>query len=243
MVSARVLLLAASVLLDCGPKTTTTPEPSPPRAIPAKASPLEEPQRWLEALGLTFRGGPIPVAKVSEAEAVAELSRRNDAVWPEDRVLHILGMMWLLLGDAALGVDIEVVRQGMRQGASKPAIAYYGRERIALIDKEAMSLAPTPLILTHEMVHAYQDQQLPGGVFETLQSARTIDELSTLQLTLEGHAEFVSLAAFVAGRGVPPERLTPAFFDPGSSRRTLRETSPEPPPLPESPSDFPLHFA
>ena len=211
--SARALSLTACLVLGC---KTAAGAPSP--EAPAESSPLDAPQAWLEALGLTFEGPAIPVAKVSEAEATAELSRRNDAVWPEDRVLHILGLMWLMLGDDALGVDIAVVRQGMRQGASRPALAYYGRDRIALIDKEATALAPTPLLLTHELVHAYQDQQLPQGVFDTLRSADTIDELSTLQLTLEGHAEFVGMAAFVAGRGVALDRLTPAFFDPGSAR-------------------------
>ena len=209
-VSARALLLTACLAAGCR-ATAHNPAPIAPR----EPSPLDAPRSWLEALGLTLEGATIPVVKVSEAEAMAELSRRNDALWPEDRVLHIVGMTWLMLGDEALSVDIEMLRQGMRQGAARPAIAYYDRERIALVDKEAAALAPAPLILTHELVHAYQDQQLPGGVFETLQRADTLDALSTLQLTIEGHAEFVSTAAFVAGRGVDLRRLTPAFFDSG----------------------------
>lgn len=203
------------LLAACKPAPVMEP-PAPTHA--AAASPLEEPQRWLEDIGLTFRGGPLPVVTVSEAEAAAELSRRSDALWPEDRVLNIMGLMWMMLGDAALGVDPEIVRAGMRLGATKPALAYYGRERIAMIDKEATSLAPTPLLLTHEMVHAYQDEQLPGGVFEALESSPTIDVLSTRQLTLEGHAEFVGMAAFMQGRTASLERLSPAVFDPGAAR-------------------------
>lgn len=198
-------------------KPTPTVEPAAP--APAESpSALDEPRRWLEDLGLAFRGGPLPVVKVSEAEAAEELSRRSDALWPEDRVLNVMGLMWMMLGDAALGVDPEAVRVGMRLGATKPALAYYGRERIAMIDKEATSLAPTPLLLTHEMVHAYQDEQLPGGVFEVLESSPTIDVLSTRQLTLEGHAEFVGMAAFMKGRTASLERLSPAVFDPGAAR-------------------------
>ncbi|MCR9166138.1 MAG: hypothetical protein ACE37F_21855 [Nannocystaceae bacterium] len=212
--SARGLLAAALVLTACRP----TPEPPVAPAHARSPSGLEEPRRWLEALGLELRGGPLPVATVSEEEAAAELSRRSDALWPEDRVRNVLGLMWMMLGDGALGVDPQAVRAGMRLGATKPALAYYGRDRIAVIDKEAASLAPTPLLLTHELVHAYQDEQLPGGVFEALESSTSIDALATRQLTLEGHAEFVSMAAFLRGRTGSLDGLSPALFDPGAAR-------------------------
>ncbi len=216
----RALLLPIAVVLvgGCTPKPHETPTTPPPSQPPARQTEIDQARGWLRDFGLEFTGASIPVVTVSQAEAAAELGRRADSMWPDERVEHVYGAMWLLLGNEVLSVDPDVVRAGMKLGATQPTIAYYGRQRIALIDKEAMGLAPRDLILTHEVVHAYQDQQIAGGIFERLATADSIDALTAMQLAIEGHAQFVGMAAFLGARGVAPERITPSFFDSGTAR-------------------------
>lgn len=223
----RTLVLA----LTAAAAACSAAKPQAPQASPTSADALDiEPgvaqmRLWLEDFGVVLTGAPLPIVTVTEADAFEELGGRVDDMWPEVRVHQLRGLMWILLGDEVRDADTRAIRSGLRAGSSQNAIAYYGRERIALIDKDAMEVAPRDLILTHEVVHAYQDQLLGGQLFERLGSAESIDSLSALQLTVEGHATFVSTAAFMGARGVTHEQLTPSLFDSSSARIMAPGTS------------------
>ncbi|MGH1342108.1 MAG: hypothetical protein ACRBN8_11180 [Nannocystales bacterium] len=219
----RTLLLALTVAVAaCSASRPTAPAPIPPAPLnPVDGNPepdVQEIRRWLQEFGLQLSDAPLPIVKVSEADALAELGETGDRMWPEVRVEQLRALMWILLGDVARNADTGLIRTGLRAGSSQNALAYYRPERIALIDKEAMDMSPRDFILTHEVVHAYQDQLLGGQLFERLANTATIDALSAQQLTVEGHATFVGTAAFMGSRGVTPDQLTPSLFDAGSGK-------------------------
>ena len=215
-------LLALALAPGCRP--TVEPEPERPHvgAPPAQAKLVDGAVASLRALGFEVDVEGFAIDSVSEAKAKAEMSRRTDALWPAKRLQRLHALAWLLVGNGVLAVDAEVLREAMHVGAARPTVAYYAPKRIVFIEKEQAKLVPRDLILTHELVHAYQDQQLDAGVFARLEGADTLDELWVAQLAIEGHAQFVGMVAFLQRRGIAAADVPASMFNAG----TMRLTSP-----------------
>ena len=215
-------LLALASALGCPRTAEPEPEPPQPEAPSAQTKLVEEAVASLKALDFVVDVEGFAIDSVSETKARAEMGRRTDALWPPDRLQRLHALAWLLVGNAVLSVDAEMLREAMHVGAARPTVAYYAPKRIVFIDKEQTKLVPRDLILTHELVHAYQDQQLKQGVFARLEEAQSLDELWVSQLAIEGHAQFVAMVAFLHRKGIAPADIPASMFHSG----TLRLTSP-----------------
>lgn len=194
-VAAAVVALACPALLaSC--QGEPTPLPGPYGREVAKAIPLVE-----KAVGLPFKTPPrVQTRDRSELREV--LQAKFDASQPalemagEERAYKLFGLL----------PDSLDLRSFLLSLLSEQVVGYYdpATKVLYVIGDSAGAGAPSPEILnvtiTHELVHALQDQYLP---LDSLTKARTNDNDGAMaaQALIEGQATFEQLNIMLGGGG------------------------------------------
>jgi hypothetical protein len=158
----------------------------------------------LDHSGLELRE-PVRLARRSRDELQAYLLTKLDEEFPPDRARDVV-TVYSLLGLMESEVDLRQVLLSVYQ---EQVAGFYDPDSTALFVMDDQADAALRPLLTHELVHALQDQAVAlDGLTDPLAGH---DRATAAQAAVEGHATLVMLEVS-AGPGVDLTRV-PGFAD------------------------------
>lgn len=115
------------------------------------------------------------------------------------------------------------LRKAAVAGVGGTVSAYYQSDRKALVFQQntLSKLNDLDALVTHELVHAHQDQQ-PGGIHAYVKRD-TLDATKAAHALLEGGAELIAATVMLRRSGKDTDSLTEATFDGALNRMLVGE--------------------
>lgn len=201
-------------------------------SVPTKPGPIEGDDHGLAAaqvlalagLGVHVASAGLKVKTRTIGEVEVEFERRLAKMWTRRQLDALRHLARLMVGDEALaGVTDQAFVHAIAQTVLRGMNAFYDFDSGDLVFLDRKDRAPADIeeLVLHELVHAYQDQRLEGGLSRMFDGERiTLDELRIAQLVTEGHAQLVTHAARLQERGRSLADLDPNDLDAGAQRLT-----------------------
>ena len=220
----------AVVVFGCSRSELPTPADQPTAAVDASvadAAPLETRAlrriaRELAAMGLDIDVSRIKSKRVGLAEATRFLDHQQDQLFAPHHftVFHTVGTA-LGIPSGMDGADLR--RQTVTMLTKAFAGLYdWGSDTMMLLDTDMAKLLRQDAVLSHELVHAFQDQHWD---LTRLGKTKSVEQLKVLQCLIEGHAELVSTAMMLKREGKSLHALDPKMFRNALGRLSVPEAA------------------
>lgn len=170
----------------------------------------------LAAMGFDIDLGRLSIEVSDPDDCLADIDRQQDMFFPES---YFTGFHMFL---ECLGLSRgspEALRSEAVTTVLQQMSAYYQADRQTLVFPRTQlnglveGLGQVDYLLAHELVHAYQDQQL-GGLVELLSATgRTREQIDIARCLIEGQSEAVAMALVLARQGQTLESVDDSMLD------------------------------
>ncbi|MBI5499605.1 MAG: hypothetical protein HY907_05150 [Deltaproteobacteria bacterium] len=185
--------------------------PADPKVAPYEAV-VDKLVAELAALGFAVDRTRLTLEVRGPEETREDLDRQQDMLF---RPGHFEGLHALLrLFTHDVGRDAAELRRATVDALAGAAAAYYQADRDALVflDTSLARLADIEVLVAHELVHAWQDQQ--GDLIAFLERNKSsLDGVTVGRCLMEGLAEAVSIALLLGRGGHTLRDLDPGDLD------------------------------
>ncbi|MFT7462929.1 MAG: hypothetical protein ACI9EF_001271 [Pseudohongiellaceae bacterium] len=228
MVSRWTLLCCSTLMAmsgGCSRVSESAPLGRQPSAdVEASGEVSEHEERALVIVGeLADLGFEIDLERLSievsdTEDCWADVDRQQDMFFPET---YFTGFLALLecLGLNPTDVDAVELRALSVETLAQQMSAYYQADREALVfprnrlNAFVEGMGQLDYLIAHELVHAYQDQQL-GGLEQILSAGgRTREQVEIARCVIEGHGEIVAMALLQERQGASVEEISTETLD------------------------------
>ncbi len=170
----------------------------------------------LAAMGFDIDLDSLSIEVSDLEDCVADVDRQQDMFFPES---YFTGLHMFLECLGLSSESPEALRKVAVTTVLQQMSAYYQADRQTLVFPRSRlnglmeGLGQVDYLLAHELVHAYQDQQL-GGLVELLSATgRNREQIDIARCLIEGQSEAVAMALVLNREGQTLQNVDAAMLD------------------------------